>query len=148
MCVYMSSRNSVPRKRKIMVGCPFRFSLCQRIWIIAIFCTYYTGVCMCRIQYDGMPLQCLLYSLHYNVPGSISVSWFCDHSLYLSRKKNRHGHWVCWMSTGWKNGLMWRTHTHKLGILGSVSWLNEHVCAARARKDASRRRILCGYTRQ
>ena len=25
--------------------------------------------------------------------------------------KNRHGHWVCWMSTGRKNGLMWRTRT-------------------------------------
>ena len=24
---------------------------------------------------------------------------------------NQHGHWVCWMSTSRKNGLMWRTHT-------------------------------------
>ena len=31
-----------------------------------------------------------------------AVSWFCDQSLYLSinRRKNRHGHWVCCMSTG------------------------------------------------
>ena len=34
-------------------------------------------------------------------------------SLYLSRRKNRHRHWVCWtrcLSRGRENGLMWRTH--------------------------------------
>ena len=30
----------------------------------------------------------------------------------VSRTKNRHGHWVCWMSTGKRYGLTWRTHTH------------------------------------
>ena len=37
---------------------------------------------------------------------SISVSWFCDHRPGISRRKNRHGHGVRWMSTGRKNGLM------------------------------------------
>ena len=32
-------------------------------------------------------------------------------SLYLSRTKNHHEHWVCWMSTSRKNGFMRRTHT-------------------------------------
>ena len=30
----------------------------------------------------------------------------------VSRTKNRHGHWVCWMSTGKRYGLTRRTHTH------------------------------------
>ena len=29
-----------------------------------------------------------------------------DSSLHLSRMKNQRGHWVCWMSTSTKNGLM------------------------------------------
>ena len=33
----------------------------------------------------------------------------------VSRTKNRHGHWVCWMSTGKRYGLTWRTHTHTMG---------------------------------
>ena len=56
-------------------------------------------------------LYWLLHLLHYNVVSA--VSWFCEHRACISlhRRKNRHGHWVCFMSTGRKNGFMWRTHT-------------------------------------
>ena len=38
---------------------------------------------------------------------SISVSWvLLPQSLYIPRRKNRHGHWVFWMSAGIKNGLI------------------------------------------
>ena len=63
-----------------------------------------------RIQYDDTSLYYLLCLLYYNVVSL--VSWFSwPQSLYLSRRKDRHGQWVCWMSTGRKNGLMCRTHT-------------------------------------
>ena len=46
------------------------------------------------------------------------------HSLYLSRRKNRNGQRVWWMSTGRKNGLMWRIHTpipaHKYMFLSTT----------------------------
>ena len=57
----------------------------------------------CLFRSFSLPLHCLLYLLHYNV---VSVSSFCDCRACVSRRKNRHGHWVCWMSTGRKNGLM------------------------------------------
>ena len=41
----------------------------------------------------------------------VSLSCFFHHRACISRRKNRHGHWVCRMSTGRKNGLMWRIHT-------------------------------------
>ena len=47
--------------------------------------------------------------------------------LYLSRIKNRHGHWVCWDVDGSKNDLI-RTLTRKQGI-GSVIAINS-CCAA------------------
>ena len=47
--------------------------------------------------------------------------------LYLSRMKNRHGHWVCWDVDGSKNDLI-RTLTRKQGI-GSVIAINS-CCAA------------------
>ena len=56
-------------------------------------------------------LSCLLHS-----QCSISLSRFCDHractylstsiNILRSRRNNRHGHWVCSMSTGRKNGLI------------------------------------------
>ena len=39
------------------------------------------------------------------------------HNLYphlCLRLKNRHGHWLCWMSTSRQNGLMRRTDTYDL----------------------------------
>ena len=53
---------------------------------------------------------------------SISVSWFCDHRPGISRRKNRHGHGVRWMSTGRKNGLMWRTHISWSAVTSAWSW--------------------------
>ena len=53
-------------------------------------------------------------NLHHCIAVSL-VSWFCDHRACISRRKNRHGHWMCWMSTGRKNGLMW-THTTGIGV--------------------------------
>ena len=56
-----------------------------------------------------LSMHCLLCLLHYNVRvlslcrGFVTTELVC---LYLSRRKNRHGHWVCWMSNGRKNGSM------------------------------------------
>ena len=85
---------------------PFVF-LCQRIrGLLAFVCR------TCRIQYDGMPLHCLLCLLHLRCINSISVSWFYDHGacvdISLHEEESARGHWLCWMSTGRKNG---RTHT-------------------------------------
>ena len=55
---------------------------------------------------------CVVYSAYCIVMCRIScvvVLW--PQSLYLSSRKNRHGHWVCCTSTGRKNGWMWRTYT-------------------------------------
>ena len=52
-------------------------------------------------------------------------------SLLLIGLKNRHGHWLCWMSTGRKNGLMWRTHTHIYApiLLWLFAWHKEMSCS-------------------
>ena len=88
--------------------CLFRISLGHRIWIANI---HFVGR-TCRIEYDGMPLHCLLCLLHLRCINSISVSWFYDHGacvdISLHEEESARGHWLCWMSTGRKNG---RTHT-------------------------------------
>ena len=83
-----------------MTYCFFSFNVSR-----LLACVCYS----CLIQYNGMALRCLLpfAALRY----SISVSNFCDHgACVFSRMKNQHGHGM-WMSTGRKNGLMWRRHT-------------------------------------
>ena len=35
----------------------------------------------------------------------------------LAFEVNQRGHWVRWMSTTRKNGLMWRTYTHTVSVL-------------------------------
>ena len=49
---------------------------------------------------------------------AVVVVW--PQSLCLARMKNRHGHWLCWMSTSRKNGLMWRTHTMHADVVRSL----------------------------
>ena len=71
--------------------------------------------------------HCIVYSAYcITIYGSIiSVSWFCDHRDSISLSiggRFGHGHWLCWMSTGTKNGLMW-THTH-------THWLRNPICQA------------------
>ena len=92
------------------------FFLCFLSFLYSIEC-----VCRaCRIQYDDMALHCPLLTVltAYQVRGNVvSLLWrsLWPQSLflfYLIGLKNRHGHWLCWMSTGRKNGLMWRTHTY------------------------------------
>ena len=51
-----------------------------------------------------------LYSAALQCGICVLVSW--AETLYHSRRENRRGYWVCWVSTGRKNGLMWRTCTH------------------------------------
>ena len=36
---------------------------------------------------------------------------------HVCEVKTQHGHWVCWMSTGGKNGLMRTKHTHTYNAL-------------------------------
>ena len=65
------------------------------------------------IVYDGMALHCLI-SLHAALRRAQHLLCPCrcllSQSLYISSMKNQHRHWVCWMSTGRKNGFTWRTH--------------------------------------
>ena len=60
-----------------------------------------------RIRRDGRSLHCLLRFVHYNVVTTVYLCFVVlwPQSLYLSingRRKNRHGHWVCLMSTARK----------------------------------------------
>ena len=61
----------------------FRFVSLAVFWLLA-----------CRTQYDGMIIPSLM---HYAAFSLCCGLW--PQSLYLSRVKNQHGHWVCWMST-------------------------------------------------
>ena len=65
---------------------------------------YATLVVPAIAQHNGMALlyYCCLSGI-YNVAACVVV--LGPQSLYLSRMKQR-GHWVCWMSTNRKNGLM------------------------------------------
>ena len=49
----------------------------------------------------------LLLSTWHNVASCVVVLW----TELVSRMENQRGHWVCWMSTSRKKGLIWRTHT-------------------------------------
>lgn len=64
--------------------------------------------CACRTQYDCMACPCPLSLLYYTAVVYLLYSNLV--TLYVSRMKNRHGHWVFWMSTRSKNGLMATTH--------------------------------------
>ena len=91
--------------------------------------TYYSTCFFVSFVLPVIPLSTdtLLTALRY----SIFVSWFCDHRACISlhRRKNRHGHWLCWMSTGRKNGLMRKTQ-------------NTHTCACVWAGDGGRQRGL------
>ena len=89
----------------------FPFSLFQCIGV--------AGVCM---LWHGIVL---LLSIWYNVATCVEVLWL--QSLYLSRMKNQHGHWVCWMTTSRKNGWC-EEHTHQLCNNASPSnTKNSHI---------------------
>ena len=64
--------------------------------------------CVCRIQFQDM---CVFFLSTCRHPAQ-RRSFVNTKLVYLLGLKNRHGHWLWWMSTGRKNGLMWRTHTH------------------------------------
>ena len=71
------------------------------------------------------PLQCLLHTWQRN----ISVTQLSTTELVsLLGLKNRHGHWLGWMSTGRKNGLMWRTHTDVATYAASTAVGNTMPC--------------------
>ena len=47
--------------------------------------------------------------------------------LLILELKNRHGHWLCWMSTCRKNGLWWRTQINTVDIQPNQRWMST-VC--------------------
>ena len=51
---------------------------------------------------------------------SLRRSFVTTEVVYRLGLKNRHGHCLCWMSTGRKNGLMCRTHTHSIVSLWGI----------------------------
>ena len=67
---------------------PFRFFLSVNASGLLAF------VCMCRIQYDGMPLQYLLCLLHYDVLSLCRA--FVTIELVSLYDEESKGHWVCW----------------------------------------------------
>ena len=82
---------------------------CQRIWVESICMPYL----LYPVRRHVIPLSTLLTTLLWSIL-CVVVLW--PQSLYISRRKNRHGHWVCWTSTGRKNGFMWRTHTLRTAV--------------------------------
>ena len=85
------------------------YILCFFVFHFSLFRVYRGRWCMYMCW--GMALYyCCLPGTWYNVAASVVVLW--PQSLYLSRMKNQEGHWVCWMSTSRKNGLMWTTHAY------------------------------------
>ena len=61
-----------------------------------------------------MTRHCIAHCSAYGIRGNVVSRWrsFVTTQLVsLLGLKNRHGHWLCWMSTGRKDGLMWRTYT-------------------------------------
>ena len=85
------------------------------------FVSLYHRMCISCLSYllklyDDMTLHCpLLLWFMYNCYVTTYYLWgvaLWPKNLSLLRLKNRHGHWLCWISTGRKNGWMWRTHTH------------------------------------
>lgn len=59
----------------------------------------------------AQPTPLLLYSRYINIDVLVSVE------LLPLKMKNRHGHWICWVSTGADNHLMRRTHTFDHSVL-------------------------------
>ena len=57
-----------------------------------------------------MPLYCLLCFMHHSV-GSLSRTLVTTELESLLGLKNRNSRWLCWTSTGRKNGVMRRTHS-------------------------------------
>ena len=66
-------------------------------------CTGVAGACM-YVEHNAI--------MAVLVQRSCLCRGFVTTDLYLSRMKNQRGHWVCWMSTSRKNGLMRRTYKH------------------------------------
>ena len=100
-----------------------------------------------------MPGQCIVYLLsllHYNAHQyqvSLCRCFATTELVYISinRRKNRRGHWVCWMSKSRKNGLMRTTHTHHIpGTRYSWSRCSTHTKIRTKSHDYSRRKRTGG----
>ena len=75
----------------------FCFSLPNNVYVVPIVSSTMTWHC----------IACSAYVPHNNE--FIASLWrsFCDRRTCISLGlKNRHGHWLCWISTGRKNGSM------------------------------------------
>ena len=49
---------------------------------------------VCLVCWPAVALSAVVYS-------TCSVSWFDQRACISARRKNRHGHWVCWISRGY-----------------------------------------------
>ena len=81
---------------------------CYRVCIILYLFYTYTPQFLLSFSFLSLviALSTLLTALQCS--STSAVSWLCDHRACISprMRKNRHGHWVCWMPTGRKNGSM------------------------------------------
>ena len=94
--------------------------------IFFVFCFFFVPICFlsfiecvcraCRIYHDAMGLKYLFCYLLRNKVVSQWGSLVTTKLVSLPGLKNRHGHRLCWMSTGRNNGLMWRTHTERMEL--------------------------------
>ena len=84
------------------------------VWVLVsslIFFFFYCLVCFFCLSRSS-PCHCIVYSAYCITMWYLCVVVLWPQSSYLPRRKNRHGHWVCWMSMGRKTGfLMWITNT-------------------------------------
>ena len=119
---------------------------------------------LCRIQYTDISLHRLLCLLHCSVVSM--CRGLPQYNFYLSGRKNRHAHWVCWISTG---RTVWcEEHTHcgdqagkritrtdegkiiKMKIKQRLSTANDAAkhCFAQPKLTSKSRRVLMGISEE
>ena len=112
---FYSSLGEEPTRQRNVVYQPFTlisFIFCF-VLLFYLFSFLSDRMCMPWLPYSARLYGIALSTLLTTSQCIISVAYFCEHRACTSLgPKNRHAQWVCWMSTGRNNGLMWRTHTH------------------------------------
>ena len=122
----LPTRNSDPGSHRKLFY-PLPATVHTQVWpwqnIIASF--FLLSCLYISVQRDSFPIiPSAVSSIFVIIPCTTATVWriiwtLCllviTNVIYTSGcdLKNRHGHWLCWMSTGRNNGWMWRTHTER-----------------------------------
>ena len=94
-------------------------------FVSCFFCLYYSLLseywgswrmcicCVCHSPARWHSLHCARNAVYLRRRSCLYHSFATTElvsCLSFNGMENQRGHWVCWMSTGGKNGLMWTTH--------------------------------------